>query len=419
MTAMHDLSTGSERDDLLAAAVRAGEAQQDPFGYLDRLVAEGTSHIAANGDAYVYGYLLSKQQLRSSALYKGGRHISSLSPSFTPGQLAEIDRKAPPDPGMLTSLDDPDHARLRRIVSRAFAPDAVEQYRAVTLQALESVLAELPRHEPVDLVSGLCDHIPSQVIGHLIGVPLPDRGAFMRMSKGQAVGRDPRSDYPTQLRAAEIRTDMFAYVAGLIDAQRSEPDESTPLGRLVSLERAGEQVTREEMVSLAALMYSAGFGTTVRLLGNGLVLMMRHPDQAELLRQDPGLARAATDECVRVDPPVMDVAYLAGEGAEVDGVPVEQGRRVSIVLGAANRDPRVFEAPSVFDITAPRGKNLPLSFGFGTHYCLGVSLAKLESDVVLSEMVRRFPGMQLVSEPESFPSFRQREFFSIDVVLEP
>ena len=413
------LTTRLDPHDLYQRAVSAAEASEDPFGLLGELVAQGEFHQAPDGTTIVYGYARAKEQLRSPRLRKGGHHVSSDNSALSPEQRAALAAAAPPDPGMLTSIDDPDHARLRRIVSRAFAPDAVEQYRDVTYRALDGILAGLPPDRPVDLITDVCDHIPSQVIGHLIGVPLPDRVHFMRLSKGQAVGRDPKSSPGTQLEALRIRREMFAYIAELIESARGNVDESTPLGRLVAMEQSGENVSPEELVSLVALMYSAGFGTTVRLLSNALTALMQFPDQAALLRADPARARAATDEAVRINPPVMDVSYLAAEGAEVGGVAIAPGARVTIVLGAANRDPRVFDPPAAFDITAPRKGTQPLSFGFGTHYCLGVALSKLETDVVLTEMVTRFPDMQLVEPPVAVPSFRSREYRSVRAVLAP
>jgi cytochrome P450 len=165
-------------------------------------------------------------------------------------------------------------------------------------------------------------------------------------------------------------------------------------------------------------MYSAGFGTTVRMLSNGLVLLMQHPDQADALRADPSLARQTTEEVLRYDGPVMDVGYIAGDDAQVEDTPIEPGTHTTIIIGAANYDPRLFDDPGVFDVTRKRA-TVPLSFGYGIHYCLGVSLSRLEGDVVFPEIVRRFPRMQLAEEPERHLSFRSRAWKQVNAVLEP
>jgi cytochrome P450 len=407
--AQHALHQAAE-----AAALGGG----DPGPALADLVAKADFHVAPTGECYVYGYELCREMLRTPLLYKGGQHVSSVPAHLSQEQRQVLAAAAPPDPGMLTSLDDPDHARLRRFVSRAFAPNSVRHYRASTRQAMERALSRLRRDEPVDLVAGLCEQVPSQVIGELIGVPLPDRDRFLAMAKIQAVGRNPGATFEEHLAALRARTQMFEYVAAMIERERAHPDPSTPLGTLIVLEREEGRITTEELISLVALMYSAGFGTTQRLLGNALVLLMQHPDQAAALRADPALARQATEECGRVGAPVMDVGYWVGPGTTVGGQQLEAGKRCTMVLGAANRDPYAFDDPLVFDIGRTR-RNLPLSFGSGIHYCLGVALTKVEVDVVLPEMMTRFPRMALVEEPELARSFRSREHVRIPVVLEP
>jgi cytochrome P450 len=210
---------------------------------------------------------------------------------------------------------------------------------------------------------------------------------------------------------------MFDLLAELIDTERARPTD-TPLGRLVKLEKEGEKISTAELVSLVGLMYMAGFGTTMRTLGNAVVAFIRNPDQAAALRADPSRTRAATEEILRYDPPVMTVGYFVGDGAVAGDRPLAPGTQCTVVLGASNQDPTVFDRPAAFDITAAR-TDPPLSFGYGTHFCLGSNLTKLEVDVVVSELVRRFPRMELAEKPQRKPSFRSREFVRVPVVLEP
>ncbi len=211
---------------------------------------------------------------------------------------------------------------------------------------------------------------------------------------------------------------MFAYIGELIEAERAHPGDY-PLGRLIKLEQEGEKISSAELISLAALMYSAGFGTTHRTIGNGFVSLLQHPEQAAALANDPSLARASTDEVLRYDATVMTVGYFVGaDEGEAAGRRLAPGTKCTVLLGAANHDPTMFDRPEVFDIMAPR-RHGSMTFGYGTHYCLGVNLSKLETDVVLGETFRRYPRMQLTETPVRKPSFRVREFVSVMAVLEP
>jgi len=402
--------------DLLEAAMRSGEGRSDPYPFLAELLARDQSCVLDDGRSFVYGYRQCTEVLRSLDFLKHGEHASSVPSNVTPEQAEILRRERPDAPGMLSSIDDPAHSRLRRLVSLVFTPRRLEPYASLISRTLDGVLAGLDPSEPIDLVSTVNSQIPSQVVGQLIGLPLPDRAHFARLAGLQSLGRDPHASFADHLTAVRARREMYDYVGGLIDAARSCSND-TPVGCLVRHQQDGE-ISRAELVSLVATVYSAGFGTTVRMLGNGMVALLRHPDQAAWLRQHPHLSRQVTDELLRYDTPVMTVAYYAGDSAALADEPLEPASLCTVVLGAANHDPRVFEDPDVLDVTRPRS-NGPLSFGYGTHYCIGASLARLEGDVVYSEMVRRYPRMEFAGEPVRQNTFRARAFSEIPVVLEP
>jgi cytochrome P450 len=403
--------------DLLDSAMYSIEGRRDPYPFLSDLVSREPFHVLGDGRSFVFGYHECLEALRSRSLLKHGEHVSSTSPSFTQEQLETLRRERPDGAGMLSSIDDPDHARLRRLVTIAFSPKEIDKYAKLIADTLDEQLALLDRREPIDLVSTLHSKIPSQVVGHLIGLPLPDRDHFARLASLQSVGRNPEASFDEQLVAVRARREMYEYVADLIESERSNPGD-TPVGRLIRLEQGGEEISRSELISLVATVYSAGFGTTVRMLGNGTVALLRSPRNADYLRSNPERARQVTDELLRYDTPVMTVAYFADENAAVGGQQLEPGSLCTIMLGAANRDPTVFDAPDVLNVEVER-KFGPLSFGFGSHYCLGHALARLEGDIVFTEMVSRFPRMALAEEPTRQDTFRARAFTRIPVVLEP
>ena len=396
--------------------MQSSEGRRDPYPFLAGLLARDQSCVLDDGRSFVYGYRQCTEVLRSPNFLKQGEHASSVPSGVTEEQAEVLRREQPEAPGMLSSIDDPAHSRLRRLVSLVFTPRRLAPYASLVSETLDGLLAGLDPAEPVDLVSTVNSQIPSQVVGELIGLPLPDRDHFARLAGFQSLGRDPAASFADHLTAVRARREMYDYVAGLIDAERPDPRD-TPIGRLVRHQQDGG-ISRAELVSLVATVYSAGFGTTVRMLGNGLVALLRHPDQAGWLREHPQRVRQVTDELLRYDTPVMTVAYYAGEGATLAGRPLEPGSLCTVILGAANHDPRVFEAPDVLDVSRSRGDS-PLSFGYGTHYCIGASLARLEADVVYSEMLRRHPRMELAGEPVRQDTFRARAFSEIPVVLEP
>ncbi len=406
---------GTHRD-LLEGAMHSAEGRHDPYPFLADMLARDQSCVLDDGRSFVYGYRQCTAVLRSPDFLKHGEHASSVPSGITAQQAEMLRRERPDSPGMLSSIDDPAHSRLRRLVSLVFTPRRLEPYVSLISRTLDEVLAGLDPAEPIDLVSTVNSQIPSQVVGELIGLPLPDRAHFARLAGLQSLGRDPDASFADHLTAVRARREMYEYVEGLIDAERSGSAD-TPVGRLVRQQQDGE-ISRAELVSLVATVYSAGFGTTVRMLGNGMVALLRHPDQAAWLRQNPHLARQVTDELLRYDTPVMTVAYYAGDQAVLEDRPLKPSSLCTVVLGAANHDPRVFEDPDGLDVTRPRGDS-PLSFGYGAHYCIGASLARLEGDVVHSEMVRRYPRMELAGEPVRQNTFRARAFSEIPVVLEP
>ena len=407
----------SSHDELLDAAMYSAAGRRDPYVFLHELVGRNAFYVRDDGRSFVFGYRECVAALRSKSFLKHGEHASSTSSTFTPEQENTLGCERPDAAGMLSSIDDPDHVRLRRLVSLVFTPKEIGQYVELITATLDEQLALLERHEPVDLVTTLHSQIPSQVVGHLIGLPLPDRDLFARLAALQSLGRDPDATFEVQLIAVRARREMYEYVADLIENERSDPGD-TPVGRLIRLEQHGEQISHSELISLVATVYSAGYGTTVRMLGNGAVALLSNPNQASFLRSNPEHTRRVTDELLRYDTPVMTVGYFADDSATIGDTRLEPGSLCTIIIGAANHDPRAFEAPDMLDVTLQRSES-PLSFGFGIHYCLGQALARLEGDIVFSEMTRRFPKMVLAEEPERQDTFRARAFTRIPVVLEP
>jgi cytochrome P450 len=314
-------------------------------------------------------------------------------------EQAEMDRQR-----SFLFLDPPDHTRLRGLVSKAFTRRRIEQMRPRVEQLVDGYLDAIAAKGDLELVTDLAYPLPVTVISEMLGVPPEDRDTFQAWSRLLAHSLDagliPQPE--EQLRAQRRAVNEFrAYFTELTERRRHEPTEDLLTG-LVQAEEAGDRLSQDELLSTCILLLIAGHETTVNLIGNAVLTLLRHPDQWQLLVDDPALALAATEETLRFDPPVQLTSRTALEDVEVAGATVPKGGSAVCALGAANRDPRAFEHPERFDIR--REDNKYLSFGKGVHYCLGAPLARLECEVTLAAFARRVVRPALVADPPDYTS---------------
>jgi cytochrome P450 len=326
-----------------------------------------------------------------------------------PGRLA----------GSLLFMDPPDHTRLRRLVACAFTPKRVADLRrtseAITAELLDETAAAGASGDVVDLIRSLAYPLPVRTICSLLGVPEADEATFTRWSRGLA-----RSLDPSVLRSAEVdaaiadaESGLAAYLEDLLAVRRTRPRDDL-LSALLDVEADGDRISPDEVVDLALLLLVAGHETTVNLIGNGVLALLRAPDQLNLLRRAPDLVAGAVDELLRFDSPVQLTQRVATEDLDLVGCPVRAGDEIMLVLGAANRDPLVFAEPNRLDVT--RDARRHVAFGGGIHHCLGAALARLEGEVALSALLARFPRLELAGEPLRRPTFTLRGLESLPVV---
>lgn len=304
-----------------------------------------------------------------------------------------VDPSEPDEPVMLRR-DPPDHTRLRRLVSKAFTPRAIARLRPRIEALTGEMLGRLAGGGTVDLIEALAVPLPITVIAEMLGIPAEDRATFKRWSDHLVGFLDPlAAPAPAVLRRTvdEFRTYMDALAA---ERRRAPADDL--LTALVQAEDAGDRLSAQELHGTLALLLAAGNETTTNLIGNGTLALLRHPEQRERLRTEPGIAERAVDELLRWDSPVQLTMRIPLEDAELDGHRLRRGQAVIAVLGSANRDPAVFAEPDRLDLGRAGGDHL--AFGYGIHFCLGAQLARLEGEVVLGELVRRFPDMRLATD---------------------
>jgi cytochrome P450 len=302
----------------------------------------------------------------------------------------------------ILNLDPPDHTRLRRLVSKAFTPTAIEQLRPRIQQLVDDILDRAADQGSMELVEDLAFPVPFQVISDLLDIPT-DRSDDVRAWSGVLTASlEPTVD-DDMLAAADIAAAaMGGYLTEVIDHRRKHLGDDL-LSALIQVEEEGDRLSPVELRTFVVLLYVAGHETTVNLIGNGALALLRNPDQMRLWAADPSLDTNAVDELMRFDGPVqetvrvplVDVTYQAADGSDVV---VPKGKLVMTVLGAADHDPLVFDRPHDLWLERPNA-NRHLGFSAGVHYCLGASLAKLEAGVAITSLIRRFPGIALAGTP--------------------
>jgi cytochrome P450 len=302
----------------------------------------------------------------------------------------------------MLNQDPPDHTRLRGLVVKAFTARSVEGMRPRIQAIVDATLDRFEAHGRMDVMRDFAYHLPVTVICEMLGIPATDHLSFID-NAGQG-GRllDPLPPTREELDLYnEYNLKQRAYFRELFQRRRREPgDDLTSL--LVQAEEEGDKLSEAELTANIMLLFGAGHETTVNLIGNGLLALHRHPDQLETLKRDPSLMPNAVEELLRYDSSVQVAGRTTLEDVELGGVAIKRGEMVLCLLGAANRDPAMFEDPDRLDITRPNVR--PLSFGGGIHFCLGAQLARIEAEVALNTLFARLPGLRL--EAPDAPEWR-------------
>jgi pimeloyl-[acyl-carrier protein] synthase len=278
---------------------------------------------------------------------------------------AQAAASTPGGPSLLF-LDPPDHTRLRALVQQAFTP-----------RALEAMI----------------------VMAELLGVPTQDLAQFQAWSRLRARVIEPTITARERQLAAQAAYELDAYFLGLIEQRRTEPRDDL-ISALVAAEAAGDQLSHDELLVMLRLLLIAGNETTTNLIGNGLLALLRHPEQLHILRSDPSLIAGAVDELLRYDSPVQVVGRTATQDLEVGGRSIRKGQGIVLLLGSANRDPEVFDQPERLDVQR-HGPSI-LGFGRGIHHCLGAPLARLEARITIETLLERFAEMRLLTADPPF-----------------
>ncbi|MET0187824.1 MAG: cytochrome P450, partial [Pseudonocardia sediminis] len=295
-------------------------------------------------------------------------------------------------------LNPPDHTRLRRLVSKAFTARTVAglvpRVEEITTELLDAALDA----GEVDLLGALAEPLPVRVISEMLGVPAEDHARFAAWSHAMARGTDPAFLLSDETLAAvsTAREEYSEYFRDLAARRRADPGDDL-LSALVGVSDAGDTLTENELLVTCILLLTAGHETTVNLIGNGTLALLRHPEQLAALRDDPDVAEPAVEELLRYDSPVQLTVRQALEDTTIGDVPAARGTVALILVGAANRDPGAHSDPDRLDVTRPPSRHL--AFGQGIHFCLGAPLARAEGRTALRELARRAPDLRAAGDP--------------------
>jgi Cytochrome P450 len=375
----------------------APEFVADPYPTYHRLRAEDPVHQSPLGFWVLTRYEDVVASLRDPRMVK--EPIAAF-------VAARFGLAAPPTGMGLSMLDrdPPDHTRLRGLVSKAFTPRVIEQLRPHIQQIVDGLLDKVEGKPGMDLIEQFAYPLPVIVICEMLGVPVADHERFKGWGLDIARGLDAimlPPDSPVAERSMHARHALAAYFRELIAARRAAPRDDM-LSGLIAAEEAGDKLSEDELLATCILLLVAGHETTVNLIGNGSLALLRHPDQRKRLQNDPGLITTAVEELLRFDGPVQRTARIPSEDVVIGGRTIGKGEMVMPFIGAADRDPAQFPDPDRLDLG--RTDNRHIAFGWGIHFCIGAPLARVEGQIAINTLLRRKPKLALATET---PEYRQ------------
>lgn len=382
----------------LTREFKAPEARADPSPVYARLRDLGP--VLRSKDMLGDGFLLPRHE-EVSQVIRDPRFANDR--TTVPGRRSADQRWLPSMMKLLVSSmvfkDPPEHRRLRNLVQKAFTPARMDELSGRVEQITEDLLDAVAAKPVVDVMADLALPLPLTVIAEMLGVPPADRIRFRTLllrSQGSPE-MNPISfvrGYPHMLR-------LGRFLRELVQLRREQPGDDL-ITALVQAEEAGDRLSEDELISMVFLLLFAGHETTVNLIGSGVLELVRRPDQLQKLRDDPALIGSAVEEMLRFTNPVGFVApRFAREDVEIAGVPIPRGSMVTLLIASANLDGAAFPDADALDIT--RSPNRHVSFGFGTHFCLGAPLARLEARIAIPALLRRFERLELAVPADQLP----------------
>ena len=315
----------------------------------------------------------------------------------SPMQIRRREVRAEESTKSILNLDPPDHTRLRRLVSLAFTPSSIERLRPRVQQLVDDALDIAAERGSMELIDELAFPVPFQVISDLLAMPTERSVELREWSQHLTASLEPTADDADMDRAEAALANFGPYLISIVEHRRKHLGDDL-LSALIQVEESGDRMSTQELIAFVLLLYVAGHETTVNLIGNGTLALLRNPEQLAMWRDDPAIDATAVDELLRFDGPVQLTVRVPMVPVHYGDVEIQPGTVVMALLGAANHDSAMFADPHALRFDRPNS-NRHLALAGGIHYCLGASLAKLEAQVAISSLIRRFPEVALAGEP--------------------
>jgi cytochrome P450 len=372
----------------------------NPYAQYQVVREQDPVHLSPIGAWALFRYEDVHRVLRDPHLSVEERHSTLTPPPLPPDLQALAASREERGNHTMLNLDPPDHHRLRRLVSKVFTPRMIEGLRPRVQQLVDDHLdsAAARGTGEMDVIADLAFPLPFIIISEMLGIPDDGDRAQLREWSGAIVkGFDPILT-PDELREMMLASDaLWSLAMELVAWKRANPGEDLLTG-MIAAEDEGDRLTQEELVEQLILLYVAGHETTVNLIGNGTLALLRNRDQLELLQQDPSVDATMADELLRYDSPVQMSRRIVLTDYEIDERQIEAGSMLMTALGSANRDPAKWgDTAAQLDLRRADA-NQHVSFGGGVHSCLGAHLARLEGTEAITRLVRRFPTMELATD---------------------
>ena len=397
-------------------AIFCQQKLQDPYPFFARLRREDPVHYCEPMHMWlVTSYEVAQACLKDPVRLPSGRRAMYLDPLREENRSRAMPLVERIDL-WLQNTNPPDHTRMRKLVSLVFTRRMLERLVPKIERIVDEAVDSIRRAGQVDFVKALSFPLPSAVICEMLGIPESDQDRYRKdlddlSPFNSGAGPALNDAIPTARNAMD---DLLLLVDELVEERRRQPRDDL-ISAMVEAESDGERLSREELFALCIFLYVAGHETTMGLLSAGTWLLLTHPDQFALLKSDPDkLVESAVEECLRYESSVTRAVRVAAEDMELGGHEVRAGQTVMMVLGAANRDPRVFDDPERLDIT--RRPNPHLGFGHGIHFCIGAALARLEAQIAFKAIATRLPDLKLDADEISWrPTLGTRSIEALPV----
>lgn len=365
----------------------------NPYPYYVQLREDDPIHWSPRLNAWILTRYADVHAALRDARLISGKRVESYAQSLAPNATRAAQPLYDQINKWIGNLDPPDHTRLRRLVNTAFTPRMVDRLRPRIEQLLDRLLDDAQRQGAFDFIAAIAYPLPAIVIAEMLGVPPQNHQRFMAWSDALTrYGGTGLADARTARQAGDAARELTEFFRHLAAQRRTKPREDL-ISALVRAADEGERLTEQELLSTCGFLIVAGHETTMALLANAMLALLRHPDQLERLANDTTRIASAVEECLRFDSPIQHQTRVAAEDMQLHRRNIGKGQRVMPFLGAANRDPRQFPEPDRLDLG--RSPNPHLAFGFGAHYCLGAPLARLEAQIALPTILRRLPNLKL------------------------